>query len=462
MTRRLLFSYLTITVFVLIVLEVPFGTYVAEQQRQELVTTLERDALVLATIYEDALDNNAPYSPAPAADYAAASGTRVVVTDADGVSIVDTEREPNEDFSNREEVELALQGQIVSGRRASDTLGRDLLYVSVPVASGGVVYGVTRITADPSDVEARINRFWWTLAGIAVVVMASMALVGWVIARSIGRPITAVRDAVVRAASGDLSVQIDVADAPAELGDLVHRFNEMAAQLRDLIERQRAFVGDASHQLRTPLTALRLRLENLEAEVAEGAADEVGAALVEVDRLGRLVEQLLVLAKADEAPPPAQAIDLVQEIRDRCDLWGAVADERGVTIVEEGGNSPATAMAIPGAIEQMLDNLLDNALAVSPPGGSIVVGILKGTTSHEIHVVDAGPGMSAEDRERAFDRFWRNHPERDGTGLGLAIVRQLAEASSGTAVLRKATTGGVDAVVTLPAVTSPSLVTTPH
>ncbi len=453
MTRRLLLSYLTVTLFVLIVLEVPFGIYVAEQQRQELTTSLERDALVLATIYEDALDNDAPYSPQPAADYAAGSSTRVVVTDREGVSIVDTEREPNEDFSNREEVALALEGQIVSGRRRSDTLGRDLLYVAVPVASGGTVYGATRITADPSDVEARINRFWWSLAGIAIVVMAAIALVGWVIARSISRPILAVRDAAVRAGAGDLTVSIDADDAPAELGDLVRRFNEMASRLGDLIERQRAFVGDASHQLRTPLTALRLRLENLEDEVTDGAQGDVQAALVEVERLGRLVEQLLVLARADEAPPPPERVDLASEVKDRCDLWGAVAEERGVTIAGGAGQGPVWAMATPGAVEQILDNLLDNALAVSPPGAPIVMSIVAGTDHHEIHVVDSGPGMAPEERHRAFDRFWRNDSTRSGTGLGLAIVSQLAEASGGTAALRPAATGGVDAVVTLPAFT---------
>lgn len=451
MTRRLLLSYLTVTLFVLIVLEVPFGSYVADQQRQELVTSLERDALVLATIYEDALDGNAPYSPAPAQDYASANGTRVVVTDGSGRSIVDTERAANEDFSNRPEVAEALEGQIVNGRRRSDTLGRDLLYVAVPVASGGSVYGSVRITADPSQVDARIDRFWWTLAGVGLVVLAAMALVGWVIARSIGRPIRAVRDAAERAGAGDLAVRIEPEDAPQELADLAGKFNEMAERLRQLMVKQRAFVGDASHQLRTPLTALRLRLENLEAEVTNGARPDVEAALVEVDRLGSLVDQLLVLASADDAPATPEPVELRREVVDRCDLWAAAAEERAVTISAGNGAAPTWAMAVPGAIEQILDNLLDNALAVTPPGSTVEVAVVPGRDHHEIHIVDGGPGMSEEDRVRAFDRFWRNDPNRQGTGLGLAIVRQLAEASAGSAELRQATSGGVDAVVVLPA-----------
>jgi signal transduction histidine kinase len=443
---------LTIALFVLIVLEVPLGVFVADRQRRELVTSLERDALVIATVYEDALDRNAPYSPGPAADYASSSGTRVVVVDLDGRSIVDTERPVNQDFTNRDEVVRALSGEIVSGRRASETLGRDLLYVAVPVASGGVVYGAVRITADPADVEERINRFWWTLAGVAVVVLAAMAFVGWVIARSIARPIEAVRDAAVRAGEGDLDVRIDPGDAPPELRDLVSQFNQMAAQIRDLVDRQRSFVGDASHQLRTPLTALRLRLENLEVEIEGRYRGDVGAALDEVDRLGRLVEQLLVLARTEDGPLPAEETDLSRQVSERVDLWAAVAEERKVRVEAAGVDQPSPVLALPGAVEQVLDNLIDNALLASPEGSVVTVRIESGTDSHRIHVVDCGSGMSKEQQRRAFDRFWRNDPSREGTGLGLAIVRQLAVASGGDVQLRDAPAGGLEVVVTFPAV----------
>jgi signal transduction histidine kinase len=451
MTRRLLLSYLTVTLFVLVVLEVPLGAFVADRRRQELVTGLQRDALVLATIYEDALDRNAPYSPEPATDYAERNGTRVVVVNAGGRSIVDSQGAVNQDFTNREEIVSALSGAIVSGRRRSETLGRDLLYVAVPVASGGEVYGAVRITADPADVESSIHRFWWTLAGVALVVLAAMAMVGWVVARSISRPVRDMREAAIRAGSGDLEVRIDPGDAPAELGELAERFNEMAARLRDLIATQRAFVGDASHQLRTPLTALRLRLENLEEEVKGGAQIEVRAALAEVDRLGRLVTQLLALARSDETPLPPETADLAKQVRERSDLWSALAGERGVRVVAEGCDRPVMGWVIPGAVDQMLDNLIDNALAVSPEGSDLLVRLAPGDTHHRIQVIDAGPGMAEEDRERAFDRFWRSDTDRPGTGLGLAIVRRLAAASGGTAELHEAPTGGVEAVVTLKA-----------
>jgi signal transduction histidine kinase len=451
MTRRLILSYLTVTMFVLIVLEVPFAGLVADRQRRELVTGLERDALVLATIYEDALDRNAPYSPTPALEYAAESGTRVVVVDVEGRSIVDSVRNVNDDFSNREEIARALSGEIASGRRPSEDLGRDLLFVAVPVASGGQIYGAVRITADPADVEETIHRFWWTLAGVAVVVLAAMALVGWVIARSITRPILAVRDAAVKAGSGDFDVDIEIGDAPPELSELVHRFNEMAHRLRDLIERQRSFVGDASHQLRTPLTGLRLRLENLEATVDRTALPEVEGALAEVDRLARLVEQLLTLARAEDAPLSAEPIDLAEGVSVRCDLWTGVASEKGVTVRSQGAEDGAViGLALPGAVDQILDNLIDNALSVSQGGSEIVVSLERGPTTHRLRVIDSGPGMAPDQMDRAFDRFWRSDASRSGTGLGLAIVRRLAEASGGTARLEPSGTGGLTAVVEFP------------
>jgi signal transduction histidine kinase len=451
-TRRLVFSYLTVTMFVLIVLEVPFAGLVADRQRRELVTGLERDALILATLYEDALDNNAPYSPTPALEYAESTGTRVVVVDTDGRSIIDTVRNVNDDFSNRDEVARALVGEIASGRRRSDDLDRDLLFVAVPVASGGQVHGAVRITADPADVEQTIHRFWWTLAGVAMVVLAAMALVGWVIARSIARPILAVRDAAVRAGSGDLEVDVEVGDAPTELRELVQRFNEMARRLRDLIDRQRAFVGDASHQLRTPLTGLRLRLENLEETVDDASLPDVQGALTEIDRLGRLVEQLLVLARAEDSPPIPEVVDLGERVTERCDLWTAVAAERGVSIRSHGvSNGPVSGLAVPDAIDQILDNLIDNALSASPEGSEIEVRLERGAVHHTVRIIDSGPGMTPEQMDRAFDRFWRSDTTRAGTGLGLAIVRRLAEASAGSAQLERARSGGLEAVVTIPA-----------
>jgi signal transduction histidine kinase len=187
---------------------------------------------------------------------------------------------------------------------------------------------------------------------------------------------------------------------------------------------------DASHELRTPLTALRLRLENME---SAGAAP----ALAEVERLGRLVEGLLALARADADTTRKEAVDVDAVIDDR------LAHRAGVTREGERGLQVRSSSERLG---QIVDNLVANALAVSD---SATVSTCRRDEWVELHVVDRGPGLSEEERARAFDRFWRGRSPGPGSGLGLAIVRRLATADGGEAELLAAPGGGLDAVVRL-------------
>jgi signal transduction histidine kinase len=208
-------------------------------------------------------------------------------------------------------------------------------------------------------------------------------------------------------------------------------------------------VADASHQLRTPLTALRLRLENLARDVApQGHADLEGA-LAEVERLSRLVDGLLALARADAAEAQPARVDLCAVGEGRLEAWSAEADACNVRLVT---HLPADlwALATPESVEQVLDNLIANALAVSPRGGTLTVtGRVAGVFA-ELHVVDEGPGMTEEERRRALERFWRGAPGGGGTGIGLAIASRLVTADGGELRLDEAPAGGLDAVVRLP------------
>jgi signal transduction histidine kinase len=222
----------------------------------------------------------------------------------------------------------------------------------------------------------------------------------------------------------------------------------MAAQLQRLVESQQAFVADASHQLRTPLTALRLRLENLERDVDPPGRPELEGALAEVERLGRLVEGLLALARADAGVLPEETVDLERAVGERLGAWQALAEEREVELVRDL-NGARTARASPERLGQVLDNLLANALEVSPRGGSIRLAACPSGDWVELHVVDQGPGMAPEQRAHAFDRFWRASGDGPGFGLGLAIVRRLVAADGGEVELLEAPGGGLDAVVRL-------------
>lgn len=458
MTRRLLLTYLSIALFVLLILEIPLGITFARSELERLTTAVERDAQVIGSLVEDQLHSGAAAVDPQLGTYAERTGGRVLIVDRDGRTVHDSNApdDPDalaRDYSTRPELELALDGQRNTGVRPSETLGHDLLYVAVPVASGGVVHGAVRITYPTAALDARVQRNWMMLAAIALVVLTATGLVGAAIARWVVRPTRAVEAGVRRLADGDLDVRVPDATGPPELRQLAHGFNAMAERLSRLIRTQQSFVSDASHQLRSPLTALRLELEELEdlpAAAVRERRDGIERAIGETRRLSRLVTDLLELARADAETPEPAIEDVAAVLRDRADAWEAVAAEHGVRLQVEAPPS-LHVRAVAGHLAQIVDNLVDNAVEASSPGQVVRLWTDTAGDRTEVHVTDAGPGLSEVARERAFDRFWRGPDARPdtGTGLGLAIARQLAHLSGGEVTLRQAPGGGADAVVTL-------------
>ena len=209
-------------------------------------------------------------------------------------------------------------------------------------------------------------------------------------------------------------------------------------------------MADASHQTRTPLTALRLRLENVIGRQTDVETEaDLELAIDEVDRLTALVGDLLHLARAD-AHPPAEPVDVAGQVRERVDTWGAIADGRAVALRTVGAGQPRIAVAVPGALEQALDNVLDNAIDHAPPGSAVTVAVSVEGKWCIVTISDEGPGLSAEDRARATQRFWRGDTSRPGTGLGLAIATSLVQASGGQLSLDAAASGGLAVRISLP------------
>ncbi|HSP03384.1 MAG TPA: ATP-binding protein [Acidimicrobiales bacterium] len=455
MARRLLITYLTITALALAVVIVPLGSIFAAREKDRLVFDIERDAQTIASLVEDALEAGAePSIDETLADYGTDGGRIVVVTTA-GISVVDSDDTGGapRDFSTRPEMAAALDGQRTSGTRPSETLRTDLMYVAIPVASGGTVHGAVRVTYPTSTLDARVQETWLRLGLLSIVVLAIVAAVGMVFARGVTRPVQRLQLAAGRLADGDLSVQVPADDGPPELRDLAETFNSTAARLAQLVESQQRFVADASHQLRTPLTALRLRLETLQPAIAPDARPKLDAAIGETNRLGRLVHSLLVLARSDATTPLCEPVDLTAAIRDRSTAWEPVAADDGTRLVTDCPDGGLWVVAVPEAVEQVLDNLVSNALAAAPPGSTVRIQV-EASDHMELHVIDDGPGMTDEERARAFDRFWRptkeaRASEDSGFGLGLAIVHHLATLCGGTARLEPGPGGvGLDASVT--------------
>lgn len=458
MRRRLLFSYLTLTLVVLLLLEAPLGIVYAREQRRRLTASVERDALALSIRAEEAFENNGTARfRAAARAYQADTGGRVVVIRPSGSVVVDSD--PNgsgdQNFRNRLEFKAALARHEVNGSRYSATLGHDILYFAVPIVNGSTLVGALRLTFPTSYVDARIQRGWWVLIGIGLVALLVVFLVSLRLARQVTIPIERLAAASARVGRGDLDTRAEVPRGPPELRELTEQFNTTTARLERLVHAQQGFVADASHQLRTPLAALRLRLENLESEVSQmpDATADVAGSLTEVGRLSRLVDGLLALARAEQATMQSEPLAIAPIVAGRVDAWRAFAEEHDVTFAVDVHDA-GLVLATPERLEQVLDNLIANAIEVAPAGTEIRLSATTTARSMTITVADEGPGLSESQRARAFDRFWRSADGHRGAGLGLAIVRQLVEADGGSVSLEAASTGGLAVVLRLGAALS--------
>jgi signal transduction histidine kinase len=452
MRRRLLVSYVALTALILVLLEVPLGALYARHERDALTAVARRDAAVLAVIASESLENPGEHDlQTLASRYRTETGAEVAVTDPKGHILVSLDpARPDAggpDFESA--VAAALLGQSPVTRRSDDD-GPETA-VAVPVRGSQGLLGVAIVAIPAQPTETRIHRAWWALGGFAVVLLGLAALLGLWLARGLARPLLALEAASGRLGDGDLSARAPV-EGPAEVAALAAQFNRTAGRLAQLVTAQQQFVADASHQLRTPLTALRLRLENLAAELSGDAAAHLEDAHSEVDRLTRLVDGLLAISRAQQQPATSAAVDISNVVTDRCAAWAALADEQSVALtVAIDADAPVEAIVVPGHLEQILDNLLANAVEASPPGRGIEVGVSDGDGSVTVHVRDHGPGLSDQERQRAFDRFWQSGATPTGSsGLGLAIVRQLTIANGGTITLEAPDGGGLDAVLCLP------------
>lgn len=446
MTRRLTVAALALTAIVLLMLELPLGINVARTEEYRLLVAMERDAGVIADLVEDRLENGPTQAlEPPIGDYADRSGARVLVTDADGLVVHDSEGTAlGRDYSSRPEIAQAILGRRSSGRRPSATLGQDLLYVAEPVTTSGRVLGAVRITYTAEGLAQRVRSSWITLGVSGAAVLVAAAVAATVLGRWASRPTRTLATTIAAMAEGDLGARAPDVGGPPELREVARRFNDLAARLVDLIDRQRRFAADASHQLRSPLTALRLELEDLEAELTAGgrSGPQVRQAIEEVDRLEAIVAGLLELARAESPVGPSDAgparTDLADVAASRAAVAGQGAVKRGVAVEMIASDGTLPPVAAPEVhVVEVLDNLLTNAVRHAPAGTTVTVRVSRDGDHARCDVRDRGSGLDAVDRLRAFERFWRAHDSEPGTGsgLGLPIARGLARRYGGDVVL---------------------------
>ncbi|MGW4565823.1 sensor histidine kinase [Streptomyces sp. NPDC004561] len=457
MTRRLLLSHLGLMLLVLLALEVPFGIFYARSELSRFSHAAQQGATTLAEVCEDKMEHGLTADlPELARAYGLRTGSRVLVAGHEGTLLTDTaaRSQVGTNLAAEPDISTALRDRPSLGTHR-DTAG-EVLFVTVPGGSNDATACVVRTVYALGPLRARVHATWLILAAVGLGVLAAVSVIGFALARSVTRPVQALERATRQLAEGRITDPPATDHGPPELRRLAASFTRTATRLQHLLQAQQAFASEASHQLKTPLTSLRLRLENFEPHLAPCAQDSLDKALGEVERLGRMVQGLLALARLENSAIRPVAVDVNAVVSDRAAIWTAFADEQHVDIVV----SAATAVrvwAVPEALEQIIDNLLSNALRVSPPGTAITLVITttlrEGSRTPpmvELHVIDQGPGMTEAERHRAFDRFWRaTDADHDGTGLGLPVVRQLARAGGGEVTLETAAGGGLDVVVRL-------------
>jgi signal transduction histidine kinase len=460
---RLLVAFAYVLVLVIVALAVPLALSTQHRIDREVRTQAADGAQLVAASASGRLDQPGQIDTL-VGKVARDLGARVIVVGRTGSLLADSARPGTRGvaYGSRPEIVEALAGRTVQGRRRSDTLNAQLLYTAVPVVKAGRTVGAVRVTQSVDALDREVRRDQYALVGIGALALAFGLAVAWFVAGSLARPLGQLASTARRVGSGDLEARGAV-EGSAEQQEVARAFNTMADRLTHALEAQREFVANASHQLRTPLTGLRLRLEAADmANTDPSVRDDLAAAEAETLRLARLVTNLLTLASADAPAPPSELVDLGRAAREAEVRWSARAEHEGRGIVARHdaatfGQGNADDMAT------SLDNLIENALVHTPKGSTVSLTWGRDGPEAFIAVLDEGPGISPADAEVAFQRFRRGAARpagRGGTGLGLAIVGALAARWGGSASLQPRAEGGTRAEIRLPAPLEPNALVT--
>jgi signal transduction histidine kinase len=430
--NRILGAILAVTAMAVVLFGLPLALAVQHLYRSEAVVRLEREAARATTHVPDSFATSGDPVELPAAS----DQTQLALYSADGRLVSGT---------GPAAVEAPVQAAF-GGRVAEQTID-DRIVVAVPVADEERVVAVVRAALPASIVDARVRRAWLVMAALAVGAVAVAALVARAVAGHLSRPVDALAQAAARLGEGDFSVRAGRSGVP-EVDAVASTLDATGARLGQVLARERAFSADASHQLRTALAGLRLRLEAARLLPGVDQGQAIADALAEVDRLEGTVEQLLALAR--DAGVARDRLDLSRVMEAVEHGWhGRLgASGRPLRFQVEGGLPLVRASE--AAVLQILDVLLGNA--AEHGSGTVTVRVRAAPGGLAIEVVDEGPGV-AGDPEQVFAR---RAGSADGHGIGLALARSLAEAEGGRLLLQRPVPAPVFALL-LPADRAPEV-----
>jgi two-component system, OmpR family, sensor kinase len=382
------------------------------------------------------------------------------VWSASGESLLRTQYITRDLPLDREALQRSAAGELIM--RDQQFQGMPIRSLYYPLERMGAAHArhVLQVAAPLTGRNQLLRQLTWLLLGITLLSGAASFVGGWWLAERVVRPVHEIIDQAEAMSAGTLGRRLEAESEEQEYERLVAVLNSMLARLEGAFASQRRFIADASHELRSPLTALKGELEL--ALRRDRDSDEyrrvIRSGLQEVDRITLLTQDLLTLARVDAGvmQPRMETTDAAERARAVADRLRPVAQQNGVTIRVDA-DAAAELPADPTLLDQLLWNLLDNALKFSPPGGTVAVAFRRHGGRLRISVRDDGPGIAEADLERIFERFYRADPARTastgpgGTGLGLSIVRAIADVHGGTVTAANRREGGALFEVSLPA-----------
>jgi signal transduction histidine kinase len=463
MRVRLQAIVLTLVALLVFGLGFPLATTIASSVQQHLFLDRLTDTARFASLAQRPLLDNKPKLIEPdLRRYADVYGVQVVVVNQDGEPVVTA-------LGGSQGARIDLNAKTVSDPTHEALAGlrsrpgnllmpwdSSPLVLAEPVLADGEVRGAVVTISDTTAARASLLRWWLVLAAGGVLAFALALSVAIPVVRWILRPVHRLDDAtgalVAAVVSGREAEPVGEGGGPPELRRLGRSFDRMAASVSGALAAQRAFVADASHQLRNPLTALKIRLGNLEGHVDdEPAAADLEAARVDAGRLHQILDGLLSMARAESSGElvPVVLDDVVAE---RVADWTVVGTARDVRLVTVAAGDGLRVLVPPRGAETVLDALLDNALKFTAAGTEIRVAVERDGDRVALSVRDHGPGLRPEELDRALDRFWRSsaHQNVPGSGLGLAIVSEIVAHSDGELRLDLPADGGLRITMSFP------------
>ncbi len=410
MRRRLVAAIVAVATAAVVLFAVPLGLVLRSSYRDEELARLQRDTLAATRAIDVSAAPGDPVELPRGPDAVAAYDGEGIRVAGRGPAVADD-----------------LVREALASGRAADRSAPDRLEVAVPLLTGERVTGAVRATRSDEAVSDRTHRAWLALAALAAALVAAAVLAALVLGRRLARPLERLGASARRLGEGDFTVRSSRSGVP-EVDAVGAALDTTAQRLDDLVSRERSFSADASHQLRTPLAALRLELEAM--ELGGAGSPELTAALGQVERLQGTIETLLSVAR--DRPRQGARADLRALLDGVEERWRGVLADRGRPLRTIVHSAHPVAAASPGVVSEVLDVLLSNADRHGSGPVTVTVREVEGWLA--VDVGDEGAGLTGAPE----DTFERRSDAAEGHGIGLALARSLAHADGGRLTVTRA------------------------